>query len=570
MTGGVQEAKQFVKFIPSTYLFASPFVRNMKNFVSTVMSNDKFLSNSTGSANIAPQAVLQIIQNNVSKLPKAEFGNFEISDGVYTYKEVGFGSPKPYYAIRDDKKSNGSNKFRLLALIGEDSSGKSMYKEIPTRGTTGKNRIPEYNYLANNLLETIYTGKSTSQKVTQGITMEEALEIQQMMTGEKFKSKVPSAQYSAEKIGLVDTYKSRSSAKEVIDGVLENIKSTSEDPFNRKVADLLSKLNFSFEQMDIQLNSSLKTKDKRGEALGKVELLPSGKLRMSINIGIDSHNDRSTLEHTILHELIHVITKRNISNPKTKEAKQLISDLKRMKKALESAVLKDSTMSEEYKRFKKDKTITSPNDYIYYALASDGITEFTSIMVSNKTMQNFASNIDYNQKSSTLDKFLQSIVDLLNSLGLNIKKDSLAYVAIRDTMKLATTSGESVETVPKEGTRNIEDPGPDIPPSDASIDMFSESDLPAIYPNRESILEQFGEKDKVLKANLKNAEIMSRRAEVISANNPYYNASYGTTIRNGNEFYKIQLSIKPEMNNLEYRADLVSREKLEEIMKRCK
>ena len=153
LEGGVQEASQYVRYIPMSYLLKGDFHNKMKeldfNNISMFGTDPKARIPST-------MFKTQYFQHNPNQSPVMDKKDFKISRGVLSFTKKGISNHVKvekerfifpnFVSVRDNDKLK---KFRLFQLQGEG------YIEIPVTGTYGMNS----EYDLNSFIDTILSAK---------------------------------------------------------------------------------------------------------------------------------------------------------------------------------------------------------------------------------------------------------------------------------------------------------------------------------------------------------------------------------------------------------------------------
>jgi len=600
LNGGVQQASQYIKYIPAAYLHLLPFVKNITNWINDIHEDNRFSINETDAGYIVSDAVLQIVQNDPDSLPKVSENSFIKNNDEFLYK--GTDVPLFFSQYIQDKAiiQVGLKRFKLYQYAGRDGEYKGkyypVYVEIPTVGTSGRDKVSEYNYLRKGLTTSIFGNKNqiaddrTKSNTSVKPVADVATKPKEVVNNEK------SSQSSFEVLNIQDSYKPELTGKSVSINVLNKIFNNSTDPFNKIVSKLiLDKIeSLNLDKFDIKPVSKLLT-NWGIEAAGKSTTFPSGKRLIELNTNITSHKQVDKLEHTFLHEFIHLITQDAIKHPKNDEQRKIVKNLGSLRDEITKYINSNPKLKDKYDVFKVDRKLTSDKDtYVFYALQDN--VEFTALMLSNQYVQEFASNITVQDKN-IFEKFIENIIDILNSLGFDVKKDSVAESALDSIIKLIDTniiaksivlpnqSAAKQTTVNPIDNNNSDDVDDFNDMEDADIDQAPMDDdpapfLPDFIPSVNDILKEFKELDnngnsKKLIRTQDNYEIMRKRAAAINQGQRYYKATVGLT--NGEnvsskstEFWKIQLTPKEDLSSISYLVDIVPNDLLENVMKQCK
>jgi len=586
LNGGIQEATQYVKYIPPAYLHLLPFAQKINDWVTRNLENDsKFMSGDSEYTEDLSVFTKQFIQNNPERLPKFESKDVEEYEDGLIYK----GDMKtkedvaiPFMSTYVKDTPRGFKNFKAYQLIGtveKDNKIYPFYIEIPVVGTAGKYKISEYNYLSSSFNETAFNPQKTVHK-------EGALHMGNVVkkAEKRYKATNQAAAVSINELEIEDTYKSKKSARDVMNNTLNKIKNNSKDPFNQAVASALSSIinKIDLDNLDIRVADDLKSRFSK-QAKGKYEKFSSGKRRLSINANHNDHKDISNLEHTLLHELIHAITSDVLKNPKTAEQKKLVKRLDSLRKEFQNYLNSSNEHKEKYAEYKKRGSLKSEEDLLYYG--AENLADFVSLSFSNNMMQRVQNDIVSKEKT-IFERFIEEIINILNQFGINIKKDSLLESSLESIVKLAEMQHES-KTIATE-TKTEQDS------EKSTIDIFKEYQeamkqdgdtfeelLPGFIPQPRDLLEKFNELNedgtsKKLAVSDENYKKMLTRAQKINKSQPYYKAEITKALgeevssRSGREYYKITLKERAELRDINYMRENIPDNYIEEVMKRCK
>lgn len=578
LNGGIQEAWQYVKYIPASYLHLIPFADELNNWIVGINDNNNFKLINTDDGMLPSIAVKQIIQNNPEQLPK-------ISPELMGDKLILSKGDKesPDYASQyDPDLPKGSKKFRLYEKIGmvKDSKGKWVpeYQEIPVLGTSGRDKVSEYNYLLGTYGTSVFG--STQEQKEEIIFKEGPIPTSGPINAPTMKPPLKKAELVARDLGLEDTYKPgiKISGNEVMRNTLSKISNNSKDAFHRKIAKVLLDNfdNLTLGTLRIKLTSSLKTST-GANAAGEYD--PNTR-RLSINTGIASHENETQMEYTILHEFIHALSMHTLANPNT-DQKKVKSKLEVLRKELKNYFETSDEFKSEYEKYiKSNLKITNSDQEAFYGTID--IREFIAVMFSSERMQELANRVEV-KNMSILEKFIDSIIELLNTMGLNITKNSVTEASMESIINLITDKSAEKEIQIEEKTDPNKTFGlqEDIDDKESFLrDLHGEGFLPEFIPSSRQVMREFNELNpdgtpKKLRVTDDNAKVMLKRVQKINQGQPYYKATYGETMgeevsKSGRRYYRVYLTAREELKDPDYVADLVPKNILEDVMKQCK
>ena len=159
-------------------------------------------------------------------------------------------------------------------------------------------------------------------------------------------------------------------------------------------------------------------------------------------------------EKVILHELIHNLTGYTIKewqfdpNSVTKEQDRIITSLDRLSKAFINKINEDPIKKKEFedfiKAFKEGKGISEFQISKYYG-AYD-LREFVTMAMTDMDFQKILNNIPFNSTKTMLDRFIELVKNILNSMGFKITPGSILEHSVENIVELINlTNPEYVE-----------------------------------------------------------------------------------------------------------------------------
>jgi len=444
LEGGNQGAKQYLKYVPIAYLKSLGLGDYLKSidfdfseiFKGTVTEGDfDYLNPSLftvqyfqNNPDKAKNVRIQDIEGNHSVLPKTFVlkqeplsQNFvEITDpltGEATKTQTQFVS------IRDNKTDND------YALYQFDTVDR-VYKQLPV--TSGKYGFVSYNsqafipkivqitapgYTATN--QEVQPTKDPSADVVNNIAVEftKDLPINKSLKG-----------------------------KEAVDNLI-NALEDSEDisNTNRQLLQLLRTLPLP-DKFKLVYDDKL-------PAMGNQDYDNN---TLTLNLNHSEHLTVNGLATTVAHELIHTVTgyaikayERGDLTNLTEKQIQVIQNLDNLKQQyikhltlVDNGEEKRLAFNEAYKAWKldpknSDKTFFNDTSKYYGAMK---LTEFVTMALTDTKFQKILNEVTDKSGLSIWEQLKNTILDLLNSLGLDIKKDSLLASAIKNSMELIMTN----------------------------------------------------------------------------------------------------------------------------------
>ena len=415
LNGGIQQAVEFGKYIPISYLHAIGFSDNLRDID---FNNEDVLGTFEKNHYYeVSEFTKQFFQNNPYKAPKlkddlsqlstklgneiiikADAKDLFVTRFVPEVKKM-LDVPVEFITIYDDKKRSN----RLYQSIGE-----FKYKEIPV---FTNNFISEYD--GNN--EIIETSNLEKSKVDNRDKVIKDTESKDYINPSK-------------KEVLLSNY--NFSNGELTTNTFKVIVSNSSNMWNSTLAhELIQK----FDKL-----KGIKTEISNGNYKGAFN---NETRTLKVNpINIDNKED---LERVILHESIHGLLNDIVTNPSTKEQKEIVSSITRMREGLLDK-LKDS------------KWMNKLNDL---SIDIDRLTnhnkEFITLALTDKGFQELLNEIPFSGDKNFFDRLLELVDKMLSSIGFDVNKDSVLAQAIHDILALVDTTEAPILNEEKESKKEV-------------------------------------------------------------------------------------------------------------------
>ena len=588
LEGGLQKAKQFVRYIPASYLYSTPFANRISKIVGEdrILADGKILgTNNTDMRDwtTLPPFLIQYGQHFPKELPKVEpeqtnhpnntpqnIKEFKLNNKDTWIDE---NTPAPMLAMRNNNAPKGLKNWNVYVRTNMEN-GQPVYTEVGPRGVFGMN---EYNI-------TVPKGNVSKSLVYR--TNRKQPEQQQ---------KTRNQYQNGDSTGHVNPRK-QPEALDVesgnIDKVLSQINETTEDPFFREVSKMLmnNKNNLAEGIINIEVDNNM-------SALGKWK--PSNRT-IYINrkaIGQNKH----LMEQAILHETLHSVLNHAIRHSKhySKKVQRNVESLNKLREEFKEKFKQDLSQ-EEKARMEELEKFFNENGHMsgvatkeefskYYGLFST--YEFMTMTMTDKGFQEQLNNKLRKKEVNFLDSVFEKLKQILSEVfGANFNENSFLTAALDDVMRLVESVGdrqvrESTEQTQEQKNLKGYDTNTGKNPLDfGNLDPNDISDLPAFVPEPKTILNDFGliknngEKmtfkpdtrggveqwNRVIK---KAQRINNGQVEQYGAQ--YYEAVPGKTYINGRERYTVTLRPVEQINNLQGRMELVTDKQVEEQMKKC-
>jgi hypothetical protein len=436
LEGGIQEAIQFVKYIPVEYLKSMGFsdstqlwqrAANGELFMNpqgeTVDIWKSILGNSEKDLQTTeyPRFIQQYFQHNPGRLQKLSEENIDSAKRVYSgdkklenltkFVPKDIDEEKPYIAIYN-KDIKIKNKYQVYKFDGQ------AYNRIPTLGIFG---MSEYSIKENNVKPLIDSDRSI----------------------------IPANQTDA----LKQDKTIQSSYFDLDKGHLGNTLSQISEGHISGLSDMATLL-MPYMRSDIKVE------------IGDVNNGRSRGMYYDNKITIDqtylerADTTKDMVASTILHEYTHALTSDVLSKYFDKKTGQLIVDentlpldIKRINRLYREV---EKSLGSELQEFRdwytsdlNKGTIRGNEDRVLYAGMS--VHEFTAMIMSEPDIQARMSEIEYKGSGkSLLEQFVDSIKKVLTQLGIKFDENSAAAHGIDSVLELLDTQNKSKNEEPQD------------------------------------------------------------------------------------------------------------------------
>ncbi len=570
--GGIQEAIQFIKYIPAQYYYLVPFADKISNIWNELNTTDnKWLNFSTDSL---PNFIEQWIQHNPTKATDVSIDNFKMNkDNTFTVVDENILNKvedklvaEPYIKRYNAKsKVNKTELFKSLDRF--DSDGNPLYQQIPTLGAFG---MMEYNA---NLPQGVSQGSLLMTiKTPDVVTKEENTNSTSEIISNPLKE-VNQVEEISNKLGITTN-------ETPLKDILEKVNVTTANPYYQMLSEELVKLAGN---ITMKLDKSIRTS---GKAI-------NGKL--SINTDLIANPAR--LADVILHESLHGIADSTINQFLTDKSKlpskvrEACTSLETLRQTLESRV-KNTKEYKEWENKMKDvrnnKKAAFTSEEVTKLSSLENLKEFLAYSMSRSETQKWLNSIEYKDGKTALDRFVELINKMIQSLigKVDVTKGSALEAAIRDSVVIINAQelyeSDVIITKPKFDISKATLKSEDFVESDVvdSLAVYEEEPFNSL-PSKKDIYNQF----KIWDNNLNNPKtwsmnvdmnVLVKIAQNVNKNNEIYSAKVAQQqfLEKGKYSTKqyIQLNLKSEMNELNTRMEYLmnDKEKMEELMKTCK
>jgi hypothetical protein len=158
------------------------------------------------------------------------------------------------------------------------------------------------------------------------------------------------------------------------------------------------------------------------------------------------------LHEVIVHELLHHVTIDLLNaDPKTLTAdqKKWIISLNNLFKTVQTKFLNDPVHKEALQKAidqtkRADGYLSESDKSMYYGLTS--VPEFVSMLMTDEGFRDLMNNTKYEGNKSMLDRFIEILANILKSLGIQIKEDSVLKEGITNIVGLVESRRQTIES----------------------------------------------------------------------------------------------------------------------------
>lgn len=403
ISGGVQNATNYVKLIPPAYLYSltkpgsqETFIEKLSKITKNKLFNDEnYIDLGQSSSGIIPKVIEQIVQHNANILPQVSPTEvYSIGSGSYKASMA-----KPYFAV----KGTGKN-YTIYKKVGESNEEYSIYMILDSKGTLNYNEYIFDKTSLSNIASNIPTGFNSNNNVESPFKRDN--------------NSIPLANPDYKKVIPADELQLKTGTNKDLANTLSIIKESNDVSFQTELA------GFYYNKVLSDPNIKLEVRE-----LSTVEGAPIKGVYKGNTIYVNNneayHTDKSDLIDTVLHEITHHFVNKNYNNPLNdtqRQAKQRISDLYNqfVKLNINDSVLNNARKSE---------------------------TEFIAEIMSNGKVQSALDRLVYSGNKSIFDRFKELIQSLLGIGNTNttLKLAVNDILTFMEEIDSADTSNENIE-----------------------------------------------------------------------------------------------------------------------------
>lgn len=433
LTGGVQMAVQYIKFIPFSYIKYSGMVSKLYDinsklmYISTIPSQDTVFDN--GAYPFVPNEVTQLLQSNPDYSYRIKDYKTLKNTNKIDGKLISFDVPKEALYATGELKGfpieivSVRQKDKTLALFQYDANTQK-YNRIDNLGT-----FPIQEFNANGKGKSIVKNNITpvgpvSPITSQTYTPKPSIPLSNPYAGVNF----------LESMGLADD---STLSEQALDYIIEGA-----DGYYSTLAKVLKENFDKLQGITIKLDNNLKARASWNYETRVVKINPE-KIK----------NDEERFKGTVIEELFHALTAEILREPKTELQKKLVSSITSLMNFVEKKV-REKYKEEAEKgiaKSKKNEPLSIREFGLFYGLKNE--REFVAQAFRNREFQKLLNGIDYGTEGKTLlDKFISLVKEALKSIGIDIKEGTALDAAVNQMFKLL--EDEKIKPIGKEISSN--------------------------------------------------------------------------------------------------------------------
>jgi exodeoxyribonuclease-5 len=506
LTGAAQSASNYIKYLPPSYFEAMGVNSAFRTF-------DQNLSNLEIFGGISPEVrennpiaiskmAMQIMQHNPELAPKLAKKNVPSSKGVlaksFTTSE---GSMALMVAVSDAK---APKKYRLYKLVGANEKGDFIYKQVDTAGHI--RGLAEYNpavdEISSGIEDNRVKGKDTTSKpLSPGAT-------KAILSTNKDINNTITTDAIFDEYGLMGANTYEGTGMSTISNALSVMEGKSEFEGHKVLSRVLNAaLKATNIPIDIRTGRNvidLGTKTDQipynvGQGVSRNRTDEISVIGLNLDRS-ENKNNRFNIDETILHELTHTLTVRELRAGKSKHAKNLnklfngfqskfIEGGELYNTKIGNFTVNKAEITKFNKLYEESKRLYSlPDDKmtdgdratlqewedmkragalsVLYPLTN--VKEFVAIALTSPDFQKFLNSVEYtsNEDKTIWEKLVSIITEFLadfsiGNTGEKIKTGSMLEATIAETLQLFDEKSKGAFT--KATLENIKTPSEPTP-----------------------------------------------------------------------------------------------------------
>lgn len=413
LEGGVQEAIQFIKYVPVSYLKSMGYDRKMRS----IDFNSPLTFGYKGDEAPSDFAI-QFAQHNPQRMPKISditmLTNFNDGykadnlDSLDSFELKDNPNPPKFLSIYNSKLPKGEKKFQLYLFDGV------KYNRIPVLGTFG---LSEYNKGAANFYDSLVNQKTKKAPIVFQTPVKVGNESTDILDIQS---------------GNADTILDNIIAQDL--GYLSNLAA--------KLKGLSSVKSIGF--ADLYAKHGVKARGAYNNKTHSIEL----------DSNIFPNLSAEDQARTFLHEFIHSLTVPEIE--KWKNVENPPAHILKLRRVFDLAVkhIGQDKIQEMKDKFAKREALTAEEKRVVYG-ASD-ITEFVTLIMVQPEFQQEMDKVKLGDGKSLWDKFLEIVQSILKDLGVQFDTNNVTANGIQAVFETINKANKPVNPFANQVTEPLE------------------------------------------------------------------------------------------------------------------
>ena len=167
------------------------------------------------------------------------------------------------------------------------------------------------------------------------------------------------------------------------------------------------------------------------------------------NLAFESNpGNANALYDVLIHELLHHITAKIVNADKSKltlEQRKWVVSLENLFKFTQDKILNDPIHGENLRKAieqvnKEGGFLSVKDKSMYYGLTN--MNEFISMLMSDADFRSFMNNVSYSGEKSLFERFIDIFVNILKSLGITVKDDTVLKEGIGNIIGIIESRNE--------------------------------------------------------------------------------------------------------------------------------
>lgn len=553
ISGGVQEAQQYLRFMPVSYLYDIGFTNKVSDkVVKKAFEDSTFLGIPHEDAPYwqLPPFVVQYFQHDTKGLPSLGENYSSKILSLRNQPQNSTNVKTVEFALTDVENFDLENPPVLLTIPSKEGRIRGLDKSVlfifqgryTQDGYPIYDRIPNYGskFFKEYSFDNNYTRSLINSYNSEGIV-------------KVSESKFPEYNSLSEEYANITTQTSPKEWLQIPDNgnidSINNILNNIITEFNDIRGELAKELLLNSDKIsDVKLDSTYSEESKRGKFSNNTVYL---NMNLSTMQSVDAVAE--TFNHEVLHGYVNKIFASDVSKL-TPDTRAAIADLRRLHSIFTNRIKtkygdKYEEIANKVKSGKISEEDFQTKTEFWEVYATTDEREFVTLAMTNENMQRSLNNIDDPnfKERSLLDKFVNIVEKLLNSIGFDIKKGSMLDSAVRDSVILLKDTNFVAQDVNlelnKKWSINPEDVS--FMPSEMSytemlskINQLGPDGRAKRYPASQSKIDLNNNKE-YLYANNIASQINSSQNEIL--------AKVGDTYINGKKFHIMNVRAKTPM-----------------------